>query len=84
MKRTALDEALAEKHGARQGKSQSVGALAAARDRSLHVYNVMGKRLGYVALADIGRLDEYPRYFLDLQVHEDGPRTQPGNEPAAE
>jgi hypothetical protein len=83
--RTRLADALAGKHGAHHDKGLSVGALVAARERFLHVYNVMGKRLVHVVLADIGRLDDYPRYFLDLQVHERGRRTRPapGDEPAA-
>lgn len=85
VEREGLAEVLASKHGARHGKTQAVSALVAARERFLHVYNVMGKRLVHVVLADIGRLDEYTRFFLDLQVNEGGPRTPhaPEDEPAA-
>jgi hypothetical protein len=84
---TRLADALAGKHDAQHGKSLATGALVAARERFLHVYNVIGKRLVYVVLADLGRLDEYPRFFLDLQVNERKSRALPaspgpGNGPA--
>jgi hypothetical protein len=70
--RTTLADALAGKHQARGGASSSVGSLAAARERFLHVYNVLAKRLVHVVLADLGRMGEYRSFFLDLQVNEDG------------
>jgi hypothetical protein len=87
--RTTLADALAGKHVARGGASSSVGSLAAARERFLHVYNVLAKRLVHVVLADLGRMGEYRSFFLDLQVNEDGrPATQtpetpetPGSQP---
>ena len=81
--RAALAEVLADKHSARHDKTEAVSALMAARERFLHVYNVMGKRLVHVVLADIGRLDDYKRFFLDLQLNESGPRTRRAPEPAA-
>ncbi len=64
--------------------------MAETRQRFLNVYNNMAKRLVHAVLAEVGRLDEYRRFFLDLQVNEDGsritepelPPTQPGAEPA--
>jgi hypothetical protein len=84
--RDRLDGALDGKYDARIDQRLAVDAQAAARERFLHVYNVIGKRLVYVVLAEIGRLDDYPRFFLDLQVHEGRPRTRRtrGGAPASE
>jgi len=94
-KRTTLSDALSGKHQARGSTSSSVGSLSAARERFLHVYNVLAKRLIYVVLADLGRLGEYRSFFLDLQVNEDGrpasqtpqtpgtPDSQPGDDAGA-
>jgi hypothetical protein len=79
----ALAAWLDGKQDSRSDEARAVTALSAARERFLHVYNGMAKRLVYVVLADVGRLDEYRRYFLDMQVHEG--RSQraepPGDEP---
>lgn len=77
LRRVALAEGLADKHGAGQDNSRAVSALSTARERFLEVYNGMAKRLVYVVLADIGRLAEYRQYFLDLQVNEGGRRRAP-------
>ena len=79
VKRLALADSLGGKHGARHGRSLATSALSAARERFLHVYNVVAKRLVYVLLADLGRLDEYRQFFLDLQVNEGGRATAPAD-----
>jgi hypothetical protein len=78
--RATLAESLGGKHGASDGNSLAVSALNAARERFLDVYNGMAKRLVYVVLADIGRLDEYRQFFLDLQVHEDRRKAAPDDD----
>jgi hypothetical protein len=75
--RTTLSDALTGKYQARGSAASSVSSLAAARARFLHVYNGLAKKLVQVVLTDIGRMDEYRSYFLDLQVNEDGRRPAP-------
>lgn len=77
--RNALFAAIEGKQESRGNDRNAVGSVSEIRDRFLHVYNNMAKRLVWAVLAEIGRLDEYRRYFLDLQVNEDGRR--PGAEP---
>ncbi|HWN70933.1 MAG TPA: hypothetical protein VNM90_24995 [Haliangium sp.] len=80
LRRFALADSLGGKHGARHGNSLATSALNTARERFLQVYNLMAKRLVYVALTELGRLDEYRQFFLDLQVNEDRRGTSPGDE----
>jgi hypothetical protein len=80
LRRFTLAESLGGKHGATHDNSLAVSALSTARERFLHVYNVMAKRLVYVVLAEVDRLDEYRQFFLDLQVNEDGRGTSPGSD----
>ena len=70
LQRFTLADSLGLKHGATHGNSLATSALQTARERFLHVYNVITKRLVYVVLAELGRLDEYRQFFLDLQVNE--------------
>lgn len=72
--RNALAEAIRSKREARGNDRDAVGSLAEIRERFLNVYNNMAKRLVWAVLAETGRLDEYRRYFLDLQVNEEGHR----------
>ncbi|HEX2571824.1 MAG TPA: hypothetical protein VH877_19940 [Polyangia bacterium] len=46
----------------------ATAGLAAARERFLGLYNGVAKPLVRAMLADLGRADEYTRFFLDLQV----------------
>jgi hypothetical protein len=80
LRRYTLADSLGIKHGARHGNSLATSALQTARERFLHVYNGMAKRLVYVVLAELGRLDEYRDFFLDLQVNEGGRGSSPGDE----
>jgi hypothetical protein len=90
--RTTLQEAISGKRGSRSDSKDAVSSMAAIRQRFLNVYNNMAKRLVHAVLAEIGRLDEYRRFFLDLQVNEDGsrivepalPPAQPGDKPGTE
>jgi hypothetical protein len=77
-RRATLGESLGGKHGAAHGNRRATSALQTARERFLHVYNGMAKRLVYVALAELDRLDEYRQFFLDLQVNEGGRATPDG------
>jgi hypothetical protein len=72
--RNALAAAIEGKRAARGNDKDAVGSVAEIRERFLNVYNNMAKRLVWAVLAEIGRLDDYTRYFLDLQVNEDGRR----------
>jgi hypothetical protein len=80
--RTALQEAISGKRGSRSDTKDAVSSMAETRQRFLNVYNNMAKRLVHAVLAEIGRLDEYRRFFLDLQVNEDGSRAEPAQPPA--
>lgn len=77
--RDALAAAIAGKQDATGGNKDAVASLAEIRQRFLNVYNNVAKRMVWAVLAEIGRLDDYRRYFLDLQVNEGGRR--PGAEP---
>jgi hypothetical protein len=77
--RNALAAAVEGKQESRGNDKDAVGSMSEIRGRFLHVYNNMAKRLVWAVLAEIGRPDEYSRYFLDLQVNEAGRR--PGAEP---
>jgi hypothetical protein len=80
LRRFTLADSLGLKHGATHGNSLATSALQTARERFLHVYNLITKRLVYVVLAELGRLDEYRQFFLDLQVNESGRSASPGDE----
>lgn len=69
----ALAEALAGKHGAAHVATKGTAEQAESRRKFLAVYNGMAKRLVRVVLQDIGRPQDFRRYFLDLQVNEGGP-----------
>jgi hypothetical protein len=78
--RNALAEAIEGKQDATSNNKDAVGSVAEIRERFLNVYNNVAKRSVWAVLAEIGRLDDYRRYFLDLQVNEDGRRpAEPGN-----
>lgn len=77
--RNALAEAIEGKRDAAGNDRDAVGSVAEIRERFLNVYNNVAKRAVWAVLAEVGRLDDYRRYFLDLQVNEDGRR--PGAEP---
>ncbi|HWN66919.1 MAG TPA: hypothetical protein VNM90_04720 [Haliangium sp.] len=79
--RDALAAAITGKQASRGSDKDAAGSLSEIRARFLHVYNGMAKRLVWAVLLELGRLDEYKRYFLDLQVNEGGRR--PGDEPEA-
>jgi hypothetical protein len=79
--RNALQEAIAGKRSATSDTTDAVDSLSAIRHRFLNVYNNVAKRLVHAVLAQHGRLDEYRRFFLDLQVNEDGSAASP--EPGA-
>jgi hypothetical protein len=82
LRRFTLADSLGGKHGATHGNSRATSALQTARERFLHVYNIITKRLVYVVLAELGRLDEYRQFFLDLQVNEDGRGASPDDDGA--
>jgi hypothetical protein len=69
--RNVLEEAITGKRAATSDTASGVDTVAAIRHRFLNVYNNIAKRLIHAVLAHVGRLDEYRRYFLDLQVNED-------------
>ena len=77
--RNALAAAIQGKQDARGDSKDASGSLSEIRERFLNVYNNVAKRLVWAVLAEAGRLDEYRRYFLDLQVNEEGRR--PGAAP---
>jgi hypothetical protein len=77
--RNGLAAAIQGKQDTRGDSKDASLSLSEIRDRFLNVYNNMAKRLVWSVLAEVGRMDDYRRYFLDLQVNEDGRR--PGAEP---
>lgn len=79
----ALAGALASKHGASHVATEGTAEQAEARRQFLAVYNGMAKRLVRVVLQDVGRLQDYRLFFLDLQVNERGPAA-PGTPAAPE
>jgi len=79
--RNSLATAIEGKQASRGDDKDAIGSMSDIRARFLNVYNNMAKRLVWAVLAEVGRLDEYNRYFLDLQVNESGRR--PGAEPEA-
>lgn len=82
--RDALAAAIAAKQAARGNSKEAVGSVGEIRQRFLNLYNNVAKRLVWALLAEAGRLDDYRRYFLDLQVNEGGrgPIAEtPGDEP---
>jgi hypothetical protein len=79
----ALVEAMAGKRGAVGVANEGTEEQAEARRQFLAVYNGMAKRLVRVVLQDIGRLQDYRRYFLDLQVNEGGAAAPEAPEPPA-
>jgi hypothetical protein len=86
--RNALTAAIQGKQDASGNSKDASASISEIRDRFLHVYNNVAKRLVWAVLAEVGRLDDYRRYFLDLQVNEDGRRREdepetPGTEPGA-
>jgi hypothetical protein len=86
--RDALAAAIAGKQEASGNSKDATGSASEIRDRFLNIYNNVAKRLVWAVLAEVGRLDDYRRYFLDLHVNEDGrgpvieaPDAGPGVEP---
>lgn len=70
--RDALAATIAGKQAATGGNRDATGSLEDIRLRFVDLYNNVAKRLVWALLAHTGRLDEYRRYFLDLQVNESG------------
>jgi hypothetical protein len=70
--RDALAAAIAGKQEATSGNKDAVASVSEIRQSFLNLYNNVAKRLVWAALAEVGRLDDYRRYFLDLQVNEGG------------
>lgn len=75
--RAALQEARDELDASFYGKLRAWGDNAvatadmmAARERFLDLYNGVAKPLVRGVLRDLGRVDEYRRFFRDLQVNE--------------
>lgn len=86
--RNTLAAAIEGKQDARGNDKDATGSVSEIRNRFLNLYNNVAKRLVWALLAEIGRLDDYRRYFLDLQVNEEGRRPgaepeTPGTEPGA-
>jgi hypothetical protein len=83
--REALVDALGTSSANTNRVISATAGLAAARERFLGLYNGVAKPLVRAMLADLGRADEYTRFFLDLQVDitEDDPSHAIGNSPAA-
>ncbi|MFN7145415.1 MAG: hypothetical protein ACK4YP_16700 [Myxococcota bacterium] len=76
-KRDDLDAALTGKGSSRGDSIIATAALTAARERFVALYNGVAKHLVRGMLSDLGRANELSLYFLDLQVHEGGPRRNP-------
>ena len=82
--RAALGEGLSARSGAANRSISATSALGQAREKFLRTYNGVAKRLVLGLLTQLGREEEYVRFFLDLQVHEDSPaRTTPLPPPAS-
>lgn len=87
--RNTLATAIESKQEASGSDKDASGSVAEIRERFLNLYNNVAKRLVWAVLAEAGRLDDYRRYFLDLQVNEDGRRPvaenpdAPASEPGA-
>ena len=75
--RDALQQALSQRGSASRVSLNATSTLQQARLAFLAVYNGIAKRLVRVILQEVGREDEFPRFFLDLQVNEGGSR-KPG------
>lgn len=70
--RDSLAAAIAGKQQATGGNKDATASVSEIRHNFLNVYNNVAKRMVWAVLAQIGRLDDYHRYFLDLQVNEGG------------
>lgn len=83
--RKTLADALGSSSANTHRVISATAGLAAARERFLGLYNGVAKPLVRAMLADLGRADEYTRFFFDLQVDitEDDPSHMIGNSPAA-
>jgi hypothetical protein len=83
--RKTLADALGSSSANTNRVISATAGLATARERFLGLYNGVAKPLVRAMLADLGRADEYTRFFLDLQVDitEDDPSHALGNSPAA-
>lgn len=83
--RKTLADALGSSSANTNRVISATAGLAAARERFLGLYNGVAKPLVRAMLADLGRADEYTRFFLDLQVDitEDDPSHAIGNSSAA-
>jgi hypothetical protein len=79
-------DALADATGGRQqARNDSIFATAdmiAARQRFLDLYNGVAKPLVRGVLRDLGRANEYRRFFRDLQVNEGGRAAAPDTDDA--
>lgn len=74
--RDALDAAIHGKQRAQYDSIVATKGMMAARERFLDLYNGVAKPLVRGVLRDLGRANEYRRFFRDLQVNE-------GRRPAA-
>jgi hypothetical protein len=75
MARDLLQQALSEKGSASRVSLDATSALEEARLAFLAAYNGIAKRLVRAVLQHVGREHEFTRFFLDMQVNEDGSRT---------
>jgi hypothetical protein len=75
--RDALAAATSGRQHARNDALIASTDMVAARERFLELYNGVAKPLVRGVLRDLGRADEYRRFFRDLQVNESG---RPANE----
>jgi hypothetical protein len=73
----ALDTAIHGTHRARNNSILATTDMVAARERFLELYNGVAKPLVRGVLRDLGRANEYRRFFRDLQVNESRRPTAP-------
>jgi hypothetical protein len=73
----ALDTAIHGTHRARNASVIATKGMVAARERFLGLYNGVAKPLVRGVLRDLGRANEYRRFFRDLQVNESRRQTAP-------
>lgn len=78
---TNLAGAISGKLSAVHDVSGATGSLAQARERFLHVYHKVARRLIRGLLAQLGREVELRKFFRDMQVPESRSPGQPREEP---
>ena len=75
---------LAGRGSARGDSIVTTATLAAAHERFLTIYNGVATHLVRGLLNELGRGDELPLYFLDLQIADAGAKPKPApNKPPA-